>query len=280
MTYSVVELPSNIEYVNLYTLAGLVEDKSLIVTNNTSYPLYIIQSLTQPANSIEGFTVLSSETVLIHSDFNPIWIRGGTGPVFVQELTSTITPFTGVELPQSTYTNNVEFLRRIKVSSEPSLAAAVQNGLAYTISGSDVVNANDYLAMNISPAADSIIHKVTTNAGLVIDVYNQHATGVADGIFAAHNMNLNSIDTTPTEGQVYNPATVEGLSVFSGVTSIEPYVIIGFDNKASIVVKNTTGSTTTIKITVTLEEIGQRVPSFGLTASTLLLSGTEMSNFG
>lgn len=280
MSVAVVNLPSQTEYVNLITLSGLDEDESLILRNNTSTTAFIIQAVSQPSNDAPGYPILTGETLLVHTTFTPIWIKGGTGPFIVQELTSTITPFTGVDLPESVYSSTTEALRRVKVSSEPSVAAGTLSGLTYAISGSNSVAAGDYISMNISPASDILIHKVVTNQNFVFDVYNQHSTGTADGIFTAKNLNLISLDVSPAQGQLYTPATTAGDIIYSGISEDNPYIIASFLKKPAVVVRNNTGSATTIKITIIFEEIGQRQPSFGLTASTLLLSNTEMSTFG
>lgn len=280
MSISVVNLPSLTEYVNLVSLSGLDEDESLIVRNNTSTTAFIIQAVSQPSDSAVGYPILTGETLLIHNNFTPVWIKGGTGPFIVQELTSTITPFTGVDLPESVYSSTIEALRRVKVSSEPSVAAGVLHGATYAVSGSFSVAAGDFIAMNISPASDVLIHKVTTNQNLVFDVYNQHATGTADGIFLAKNLNLISDDVSPAQGQLYTPATPVGDIIYSGISEDNPYIIASFLKKPAVVVKNTTGGIATIKITIIFEEFGPREASFGLTASTLLLSNTEMSTFG
>lgn len=276
----VVNIPSEFVYTNLYTLSGLTVGKSLIVTNNTSSPLLIVQSQFQPTINSEAHPIDIGETVVVHGTINPIWIRGDTGPVIVQLITETIAPFKSIDLPHDIYTNNIEGMRRPKISSEPSIAAATLNGFAYTISGTFATANNDYLAMNLSPASDVLIHKVVVNTGFAIEIYSNHATGTADGIFTAANMNLLSIDSSPTQGQLYSPATPVGDIVAADVTVLTPYVICGQNNKAAILVKNTSGSTATIKITVTFEEIGPRASSFGLTASTVIIATTEMSTFG
>lgn len=275
-----ISIPSSVFYSNLYELSGIVEGNSIILTNGTSSPCFVVQSASQPAENDSSYPVVPGQTVLIHNDLVPIWIKGGTGPIVAQPLSSTITPLTGVELPHDIYTNKIESTRRVKTSAEPSLASAIENGFAYTISGSFSVAAGDYLAMNISPAAPSTIHSVVTNSGFAVELYDELATGTADGIFVAKNLNLISIDSTPAQGQLYSPATPVGNLLVAGVTSISPYVICDVTNKCSVVVRNTTGSPLTMKITVTLEEIGARASSFGLTASTQIISTTEMSTFG
>ncbi|MDX1532593.1 MAG: hypothetical protein R3230_00080 [Nitrosopumilaceae archaeon] len=46
----------------------------------------------------------------------PVYVKGGTdGRIIVQELTSTVTPFTGVEFAQDIVTSGVEGFRRLQV---------------------------------------------------------------------------------------------------------------------------------------------------------------------
>lgn len=111
----VVSIPSPFTYTNLYTLSGFAAGTSLIVTNNTSTPIFLVQASSPPLANSDQYPLLSGQTVLVHANANPIWVRGGTGPVLVQKVTETITPFTGVDLPHDMYTSNAEKYRRFRV---------------------------------------------------------------------------------------------------------------------------------------------------------------------
>lgn len=111
----VVSIPSEITYSNLYTLSGFASGTSLIVTNNTSTPAFLVQAVSPPLASSDQYPLLTGQTVLVHATSDPIWIRGGTGPVLVQKVTETITPFTGVDLPHDMYTSGKEKYRRLRV---------------------------------------------------------------------------------------------------------------------------------------------------------------------
>lgn len=113
----VVNLPSSITYSNLYSLSGFSAGSSLIVTNNTSYTAFIVQAISPPLASSDQYPLQSGQTVLIHGNDNPIWIRGGSGPLIVQSILETITPFTAVDLPHDMYTSNAEGFRRIRVDT-------------------------------------------------------------------------------------------------------------------------------------------------------------------
>lgn len=98
-------------------MTGFSQSGSLLVTNNSSSPCFLIQSASQPSILSLGYVLNSNETVLVHRNNDPCWIRGKTGPIIVQELVSTITPFTSVDLPHDLYTSKAETFRRIRVDS-------------------------------------------------------------------------------------------------------------------------------------------------------------------
>lgn len=111
-----VGIPDDSQYYNLNTLSGIASG-SLIVTNSSAHPIYLIQSPTEPSLSDKGWPVASGESVLIHASADPAWVRGQAGPIYIQRLTGTIAPFTNVDLPHDMYTGNAEGFRRIRVDS-------------------------------------------------------------------------------------------------------------------------------------------------------------------
>lgn len=115
-----IKLEDNQVYYNLNELAGFPIGTSLIVTNNTNRIARIFDnSPTSPTikAELDGFPVWPHQTVLVHgNNTNPAWIRGGiNGYLVVQELTSTVSPFTAIELPQDIVTSGVEGFRRLQV---------------------------------------------------------------------------------------------------------------------------------------------------------------------
>lgn len=111
----ILNLPSNITYSNLYILSGFPAGTSLILTNNTATPAFIVQASVPPLASSDQYPLLPGQTVLVHGNENPIWVRGGTGPFIVQKVTETITPFVCADLPHDVYTSPNELYRRVKV---------------------------------------------------------------------------------------------------------------------------------------------------------------------
>lgn len=113
----VVEIPSTSTYSNLYTLSSFPAGTSLILTNNTSTPAFIVQASVPPLASSDQYPLLSGQTVLVHANADPIWVRGGKGPFLVQSLLDTVTPFSGVDLPHDVWTWETENLRRLRVDT-------------------------------------------------------------------------------------------------------------------------------------------------------------------
>lgn len=112
----VIEIPSNIVYSNIYALTGFTTGSSLVITNNSSTPLFVIDSATLPVDESDAYPIVSGETLVFHGNGNPIWVRGGTGPVIVQNANARVaSPFTGADLPHDFYTSPKELYRRIKV---------------------------------------------------------------------------------------------------------------------------------------------------------------------
>lgn len=111
----VVSIPSNLTYSNLYTLSQFDPGTSLVVTNNTSSSAFLVQAVSPPLASSDQYPLLPGQTVLVHANADPVWIRGGTGPVLVQSVIETITPYTAVDLPHDIYTSKNEKYRRLSV---------------------------------------------------------------------------------------------------------------------------------------------------------------------
>lgn len=111
----VVQLPKSEAYQSLYALSGFTVNDSLIITNNTPQTIFLTQSDTQPLDDSNAFFAHPYQTVLAHADGKSLWIKGKAGPVVVQKLSSTVTPFTSIEFPHDTMTSEEEGYRRLRV---------------------------------------------------------------------------------------------------------------------------------------------------------------------
>lgn len=111
----IVRLPSSSVYTDIHILSGYGATDSLIITNTASTVIKVIQSVVQPADGAKGYLVHPKESILVHYDGSRVWVRGGDGPVVIQKLSETITPFIGVDLPRDVYTSTKENIRRVRV---------------------------------------------------------------------------------------------------------------------------------------------------------------------
>lgn len=93
----VVQLTNPEVYTNVYTASTIPTNKSLILTNNTSHPLFVVQAISQPLPSQDGFPVYVGQTVLVQGNTDPIWVKGGVGPLVVQDYSDTIIPFSSID---------------------------------------------------------------------------------------------------------------------------------------------------------------------------------------
>lgn len=93
----VVSIPSNISYFNIYVLSGYASSKSLILTNNTSSVIEVLQAPSPPLATSDAFPLYIGQTILIEGNGDPIWVKGSTGPLIVQDYTDTIIPFNGID---------------------------------------------------------------------------------------------------------------------------------------------------------------------------------------
>lgn len=87
-----VSLPTSTQYYNIHTLTGYPTGTVVLITNMTTDAMFIAQSATQPVNDSNSFYLLDSKSVVINTGDNPIWVKGTSGPVIVQDFSSVILP--------------------------------------------------------------------------------------------------------------------------------------------------------------------------------------------
>lgn len=93
----VVSIPSNTSYFNIYVLSGYASTKSLILTNNTSSVILVTQASTPPLATTDAFPLYIGQTILVQGNTDPIWVKGGSGPLVVQDYSDTIVPFNSID---------------------------------------------------------------------------------------------------------------------------------------------------------------------------------------
>lgn len=110
-----ITIPSSTQYYNLYTLSSFAAGTSLVVQNNTSSPLFVVQQASQPTGEV-GTVVEVGESILAHGNADTIWIKGSSGPVIVQSmLAQNASEYSLVDLPHDVWTSSKEKFRRLRV---------------------------------------------------------------------------------------------------------------------------------------------------------------------
>lgn len=282
------------QWAALSVVTGISVGLPVILTNagRAGDLLEVIVSDTEPLESDRGEPLAQLlRSYRISGQTEEIWIR-----YIRYDLNGTITPalaktcLLSVQsaslvssdggIPIDLYTSTVRGERALKVSAENPIISAALSNRAYSLTGSFSIPSGQYLSMNITFASDVAIKRVVTNSGYPIYVYNEHATGTPDGIPIPMNMNICSLDESPTTAQLFYSATPAGSIITFGHTEYEPYVVSCDTDTPSVVVKNISANAEDVIIHVVYEEIGPRSPSLGLTGSTLLEPNTEMSTYG
>lgn len=170
--------------------------------------------------------------------------------------------------------------RRLKVSSRDEIAEVVEDGFAYSFTGSYAADDGEIISINFTPAADTFIRRVTANPGFKIEIYDLHATGDADGILESHNLNQCSDDVSPASGQIFYSSTPQGNRLEVGYSEVDPYILACQQSETGVSITNNSGQAATVDFVIIFEEVGPRAALFGLTPSTELFAGTEMSTYG
>jgi hypothetical protein len=170
--------------------------------------------------------------------------------------------------------------RRLKTSSRNELAELIEDGLAYSFTGSYAAADSEVISINLSFSSDVFLRRITANPDFKIEVFDEAATGSADGILAPHNLNLVSGDVSPASAQIFYGSTPQGNRLEVGYSEIDPFVFADETHNPSIAITNNSGTPATVDFVIIYEEVGDRAPLFGLTPSTQLLPTTEMSQYG
>lgn len=112
-----ITIPTSTQYYDLYTLSSFTAGTSLVVQNNTSSPLFVVQQASQPTGEV-GTVVEVGENILAHGNADTIWIKGGSGPVIVQSmLAQNASEYSLVDLPHDVWTSSKEKFRRLRVDT-------------------------------------------------------------------------------------------------------------------------------------------------------------------
>lgn len=214
----VVSIPSKSEWSNLYTLTGFTNGASVTVTNNTSSPAFLIQSPTTPLADSNAFPVTIGQTVVFSGNGDPVWVRGGEGPLIVQLSSGRIvTPLQGSDLPHDFYTSPKELYRRIKVDPGQT---SFHDGREFRTFYEFSIPSNTSVYIQVNVGVDTILYDVSVSVdagGIRLTTY-AGATGVGTysnplAVLPKNTMSIRSTPFYPTQ----NSLLIGGTGITGGV---------------------------------------------------------------
>ena len=174
--------------------------------------------------------------------------------------------------------NNVN-LRRLKTIPISPLQDGVILGLSYAYNIEHTIPAGEKIAINFNVFALAIV-EVAYSDITPVKTYTAPAIGTGGAILTGQNLNCLSIDETPTQAQLFtgNITTQGQLLAMTGIGSAN--IIICPGTEFGVVLENKETAAQTISLSLVLTEVGERLPSVGLTPSTQITQTTEMSDYG
>lgn len=230
-----VLVPSVDTYVNLNTLASISASKSFVITNHSSNLIYVIVSSAQPLDTDRGIPLYSTHTFYVEESDTTIWIKGGPGPVVIQDTSEIVAPYSTTDLPKDVWTSDQEGFRRLRVDiGQTSFFLGQQFRTFREIS----IPAGQTYVVKVVVPVDSVLFEqgVEIDAG-ALRIVNA-AAGTAGGIFSETLpvVGKNNMSTRPT------PFYVSQLTWTAGGTHTGGFV---FDTHR-IVAANATAQQTTV----------------------------------
>lgn len=183
-------------------------------------------------------------------------------------------------LPSDMLTSFKVGQRRLKTSSRSELAEIVEDGFAYSFTGSYTSSPDEIISVNLDFASDTFLRRVTCNPGFKIEIFDQDSTGSPDGLLSPHNLNQSSVDESPASAQIFYNSLNSGNRLELGYSEVDPFIFSGNGDELAIAITNTSAQSQDVDFVIIFEEVGEREPSLGLTPSTFLQPDTEMSIYG
>lgn len=275
----VVEIPSAITYSNIYSLTGFTTGSSLVITNNTATPLFVVAGSSPPLAESDQYPIIPGETLVFHGNGDPIWIRGGKGPVIVQNANARVaSPFTGADLPHDFYTSPKELYRRIKV--DPGQTSFHDGREARTFYEFSIASGTSlYLQANVN--VNTILYDVSTvvDAGSIRLTTYAGATGVGTYNITVPVLPKNTMSLRSTPFYTPVNTVLRGGTGISGGTAIDVVRVVAANATAQ---QTSVGSKAFDQRGVGVGTYYWRIENFGSGTATGVFSGfwAELLNLG
>lgn len=114
----ILNLATSTSYYDVHVLTGFASGKSLVIHNETSSPIFVVVSPTLPTGDSQAVIMESGATYSFSAGTSKLWVRGSTGPIGCEVLTSAVSSqVERVDLSPDLYTSDAEGFRRLRVDS-------------------------------------------------------------------------------------------------------------------------------------------------------------------
>jgi hypothetical protein len=206
-------------FVDLTTLTSF-QNSSLVVTNTSSYTLYLLASPTQPSANAFGYPVPVGKTVACDQySTNKIWMRSeGVGPVILSSSAEGFNQLSQVEFGReilaASSTPSAASLRTIAISRSASLIYTSDYYAGFSKRASVASGNTYYYKVTAGASSPLIIESINTICDFVnvtsgkiqhtLEVYAEDSnindwtyTG-GSAVTNIRNMNTGNINKTPT----------------------------------------------------------------------------------
>lgn len=172
------------------------------------------------------------------------------------------------------YSSNDEYAR-LKVSSESSVDTATKVGIMHAVSFSlDIANGESVSLYGQYPG-ETFVRFV--NADSLTVIHARESSGDLSALYSSASLNMSKESQYAAHFELLNNPAYSDVRL-TGDSPLNVGILS--DDYSSIILQNNTGSDVITSVSIGLQSSGNFVFPFGLTTSTLLEPGTEVSIYG
>lgn len=248
----IVNIPTDITYHNIYTLTGFPSGSSIIITNNSSSTIYLLQAISPPLATTDQYPCQAGKTVVINGHGIPVWVKGKSGPIMVQGYDSVITPSEAIDprvyvglqaltvqpFTEANCKNGVQF----EASSYlVSLAAGASSYAIFTTGDKPVLVKNRQISFTGKGITAQVFVSPSYSGGLLVPVYNLSRINPAPSTVTVRAGVTVTLDGTEVSAPTYGIGTAS-----NGVNTVGTFSGFGVNGVERVIAPN---SVIALKIT-------------------------------
>jgi len=209
-------------YYNIYTESEYPQGTTLVVHNRTSDVLFVTHSASQPdSDTLLCEFIAVGQTVVVHANGLPIWIKGSNGPIVVQAITEKlVAPFNVSDMPHDVFTWDEEGYRRLRVDSGQTSFFTGRQGRSFK--EFSIAASGTYLIQVVVP-----VNTVLWNVNLTVDAGSIRFATYSGGTPSVtltdpiQSIPKNTMSSRPTPLYTLQNTLVGGAATLTGGTLID-----------------------------------------------------------